>query len=102
MPNAPPPTIFRRMTNRASDRTSDRQLVGTPASALALPIVVNGEPRDVPAGSTVGDLLRAHGLDPRTVVVELNRAILRDRAALDSRALAPDDVIEIVHFVGGG
>ena len=98
MPNAPRPTILLRMTNRASDP----QLGGAAAAALAVPVVVNGEPRDVPAGSTVGDLLRTHGLDPRTVVVERNRTILRDRAALDSLALAPGDAIEIVHFVGGG
>lgn len=64
--------------------------------------IVNGEPRGVPVGSTVGDLLRALGLDARLVVVEVNREIVRDRAALDERAITSGDVIEIVHFVGGG
>lgn len=71
------------------------------AAATATPIV-NGEPRDVPAGSTLGDLLRTLGLDPRTVVVELNREILRDRAAYDAQPLRTGDAVEIVHFVGGG
>jgi thiamine biosynthesis protein ThiS len=64
--------------------------------------VVNGEPRAVPAGSTMGDLLRSLELDPRMVVVEHNREILRDRARYDTLHLSADDTIEIVHFVGGG
>jgi sulfur carrier protein len=64
--------------------------------------VVNGEPRAVPAGSTMGDLLRSLELDPRMVVVEHNREILRDRARYDTLQLSTDDTIEIVHFVGGG
>jgi thiamine biosynthesis protein ThiS len=64
--------------------------------------VVNGEPRAVPAGSTMGDLLRSLELDPRMVVVEHNRAILRDRAGYDTLRLSTGDTIEIVHFVGGG
>ncbi|MBX6332432.1 MAG: sulfur carrier protein ThiS [Gemmatimonadaceae bacterium] len=64
--------------------------------------LVNGEARAVPAGSTVGDLLRSLALDPRMVVVEHNRTILRDRSAYDTITLSPADTIEIVHFVGGG
>jgi thiamine biosynthesis protein ThiS len=64
--------------------------------------VVNGEARTVPAGSTLGDLLRSLELDPRMVVIEHNRTILRDRSAYDALHLASGDVIEIVHFVGGG
>jgi thiamine biosynthesis protein ThiS len=67
-----------------------------------LTTVVNGESRPLLPGSTVGDLLRALALDPRMVVVERNREILRDRAALDEIALTDGDQIEIVHFVGGG
>ncbi|HEX6534455.1 MAG TPA: sulfur carrier protein ThiS [Gemmatimonadaceae bacterium] len=76
----------------------------TPIAAASGSItpVVNGEPRSFPAGTTLGDLLRAFELDPRMVVVEHNRAILRDRAIYDSLALATGDAIEIVHFVGGG
>jgi thiamine biosynthesis protein ThiS len=64
--------------------------------------IVNGEERVLAAGSTLGDLLRTLELDPRMVVIEHNRAILRDRAAFDSLALSTGDAIEIVHFVGGG
>ena len=65
-------------------------------------VVVNGQPRALRAGQTLADLLRAHDLDPRLVVVERNREILRDRDAFASLALADGDEIELVHFVGGG
>jgi thiamine biosynthesis protein ThiS len=68
-------------------------------SVLAL--TVNGEPRRVPAPATVADLLHGLGLDPRTVVVELNRNIVRRQHVADT-PLADGDVVELVHFVGGG
>jgi thiamine biosynthesis protein ThiS len=66
-----------------------------------LEIIVNGEPRRVPAPATAADLLRQLGLDPRTVVVELNREIVR-RPHLNEAVLADGDTVELVHFVGGG
>jgi thiamine biosynthesis protein ThiS len=72
-----------------------------PAAPQVL-LTVNGEPRAVRPGATVTEFLRDLDLDPRQVVVEHNREIVRDRATLASRALAQGDVLEIVHFVGGG
>jgi thiamine biosynthesis protein ThiS len=66
-----------------------------------LEIIVNGESRSVPGPASVADLLRHLGLDPRTVVVELNQEIVR-RPRLDETALADGDAVELVHFVGGG
>ena len=66
-----------------------------------LEIVVNGEARRVPSPATAADLLRHLGLDPRTVVVELNRQIVR-RPRLEETALSNGDTVELVHFVGGG
>jgi thiamine biosynthesis protein ThiS len=65
-------------------------------------ITVNGAPRITAAGASLGDLLRVLGLDPRMIVVEHNGAILRDRDRFDARPLADGDVLELVHFVGGG
>lgn len=65
-------------------------------------IIVNGDPREVPAGSTVASLLASLELDPRLVVVERNREILRDRDGFSNIELNAGDSIEIVHFVGGG
>ena len=66
-----------------------------------LEITVNGEARRVPSPATAADLLRHLGLDARSVVVELNRQIVR-RPALAETVLAEGDAIELVHFVGGG
>ena len=90
MPNAPRATIFRRMTT---------PLVHEP-STLAL--TVNGDPRSVAAGTSLSDLLASLKLDSRLVVIEHNRTILRDRDAYASLILTSGDVLEIVHFVGGG
>jgi sulfur carrier protein len=64
-------------------------------------ISVNGESRTVTAPATLADLLQYLELDPRTVVVELNREIVR-RPVLGATKLADGDSVELVHFVGGG
>ena len=69
-------------------------------STLAL--TVNGDPRSVAAGISLSDFLASLKLDPRLVVIEHNRTILRDRDAYASLILTSGDVLEIVHFVGGG
>ena len=66
-----------------------------------LAVTVNGEARRVPGPATLLELLGHLGLDPRTVVVELNREIVR-RPRLGEVALADGDTVELVHFVGGG
>jgi thiamine biosynthesis protein ThiS len=66
-----------------------------------LAVVINGEPRTVPGPATLLDLLAHLGLDPRTVVVERNREIVR-RTRLGETNLAEGDAVELVHFVGGG
>lgn len=64
-------------------------------------LVINGDRRTVEQSTTVEELLAELGLDARAVVVEHNRVIIR-RPALASTPLAEGDVVEIVHFVGGG
>jgi sulfur carrier protein len=66
-----------------------------------LSIVLNGEPRDVAAGTTVLDLLSGLGRHPETVAVELNGDIL-PRGGYGARALLAGDRLEVVHFVQGG
>ena len=66
-----------------------------------LRITVNGSHREVPAPATLADLLAHLALDPRQVVVELNREIVR-RARLAEVTLKDGDAVELVHFVGGG
>ena len=64
-------------------------------------IVVNGEPRSVPAGARLLDLLATLALDPRAVAVEKNGEVLR-RAQLGEVELHAGDRLEIVRFVQGG
>jgi len=65
-------------------------------------LTVNGAERRIPAGWTLADLLASLELDARTVVIERNGTILRDRASFAKLELTADDSLEIVHFVGGG
>lgn len=64
-------------------------------------ITVNGDIREIEQGASLDDLLRSLQLDPRAVVVEHNRAIVR-RPLLPTTHLADGDNVELVHFVGGG
>lgn len=63
-------------------------------------VVINGEQKTI-KGGTLLDVLRELELDPRAVVVEHNRRIVR-RVGLSDVAVAEGDAIELVHFVGGG
>jgi thiamine biosynthesis protein ThiS len=74
----------------------------TEAVAGEVVITVNGEERRIPEGWSLADLLASLELDARTVVVERNGTILRDRSSFASVGLIADDSLEIVHFVGGG
>ncbi len=67
----------------------------------SIDVIVNGEHRAVASGVTLLELLRSLALDPRTVVVEHNRAIVR-RPRLGDVTISAGDAIELVHFVGGG
>jgi sulfur carrier protein len=64
-------------------------------------VTVNGSPRDVPDGLTVQQLVEHLGLAEGPVAVEVNRAIV-PRARHGEHVVAGGDVIEVVHFVGGG
>ena len=75
-------------------------LAALPAEA-SVRVVINGETRRARRGITLRDLLGDLSLDPRAVVVEHNRRIVR-RDDLSSAAVVEGDRIELVHFVGGG
>jgi thiamine biosynthesis protein ThiS len=74
----------------------------TQAVAGDVVVTVNGEERRIPDGWSLADLLASLELDARTVVIERNGTILRDRSSFASVELVADDSLEIVHFVGGG
>jgi thiamine biosynthesis protein ThiS len=64
-------------------------------------VVVNGDARSCPSGTTVDAFLRSLDLVPGTVVVERNQSIV-DRSAYGETVLEAGDRLELVHFVGGG
>lgn len=64
-------------------------------------LTINGESREVPEGLTVRGLIEHLGLTEGPVAVEKNRAVV-PRAEHATTALAAGDVVELVHFVGGG
>ena len=64
-------------------------------------IVVNGDTRQVPEGTTITGLLGLLGVRPDRVAVELDRAIIKS-SFWPETTLAPGAQLEIVHFVGGG
>jgi thiamine biosynthesis protein ThiS len=64
-------------------------------------LTINGTPRELTTATTVEQLLAELELDPRAVVVELNREIIR-RPVIAVTPVHEGDVVEIVHFVGGG
>ena len=63
-------------------------------------ITLNGDTRQTTA-DTIAALVRELELDPAKVAVERNREIA-PRSTLEQAPLADGDVLEIVHFVGGG
>lgn len=66
-----------------------------------VPVRINGEERRIPRDRSVADLLEDLELDPRAVVVEINREIVR-REDVEDVVVEAGDRVEIVRFVGGG
>jgi sulfur carrier protein len=73
----------------------------TTTSISSLRISVNGEPRTMPAGTTVADLVARMAATGKRIAVERNGEIVpRSRHA--STPLQEGDQLEIVVAVGGG
>ena len=64
-------------------------------------LTVNGEPKTVPEGLTLAQLVRDLGLERTAIAVELNRSVVpKDRYG--ATPLGEGDRLEIVTLVGGG
>ena len=68
---------------------------------LGVRVTINGEQRDIPASLTLAGLVEHLGLTDGPVAIERNREVV-PRAQHASVAVEAGDVLEIVHFVGGG
>jgi sulfur carrier protein len=64
-------------------------------------VVVNGETKQMEAGTSLAAMIEAMGLDRRYLVVEYNGQPLA-REALDEVILAEGDRLELVRPVAGG
>ncbi len=64
-------------------------------------VTVNGEAQEIPAETTVRGLISLLALADGPVAVERNGEVV-PRAEHAGTALAEGDVVEVLHFVGGG
>jgi sulfur carrier protein len=64
-------------------------------------VTINGEPREVPAGTTVEQLVRQVTSQDKGIAAALNGEVL-PRRAWSARPLADRDQVEVVTAVQGG
>lgn len=64
-------------------------------------VVVNGETKQVPAGTTVASLIERLGLADSACAAEVNRTLVPKREHAERR-LEAGDTVELVSLVGGG
>jgi thiamine biosynthesis protein ThiS len=67
----------------------------------AIQVQVNGERKELRAGTSVRELLEQLGLNPGRVAIEYNLEIL-PKVKWEETRVAAGDRFEIVQFVGGG
>lgn len=63
-------------------------------------VEINGKPHEVAEGNLLA-MLRALGIEPASVVLEVNEEVA-PRASWPDRPVHEGDRIEILKFVGGG
>jgi thiamine biosynthesis protein ThiS len=64
-------------------------------------IVLNGESRTIENEVSLDRLLDLFSLPRQRVAVELNRSVVRRGDWMDTK-VDDGDIIEVIHFVGGG
>lgn len=62
---------------------------------------VNGSSTPLDREQSLYDFLQSRSIDINTIAIELNGEII-SKAAYEKIRLNDEDVLEIVHFVGGG
>lgn len=67
----------------------------------SITVTVNGEARELAAGSSVADLIEQMGLSGKRLAVEIDQEIV-PRSQHASTKLAAGNRIEVVHAIGGG
>lgn len=64
-------------------------------------ILVNGDPKTVEDTCTAAQLVEQMGITGGRIAMEVNREIV-PRSTYETHQFKADDVVEIVHAVGGG
>ena len=70
-------------------------------TVVTITATINGKPVELPTGTTVAAFLAGRELDEGLVVVERNGEIIK-RSTFPDIVVEEGDLLEIVHFVGGG
>ncbi len=84
----------------AAYRTALERAMTDPSSET-IAATINGKPVQLPSGTTISAFLTGRELHERLVVVERNGEIVK-RATFPDLIIEEGDLLEIVHFVGGG
>lgn len=64
-------------------------------------VKINGEAKEIPGELNLNELLEYLSMPSRLLAIELNKEVVR-RKDWAARRVKDADVIEIIHFVGGG
>lgn len=64
-------------------------------------IILNGEKKEIESEVTLDRLLDLFSLPKQRVAVERNKEVVR-KSEWSSTPIRESDVIEVIHFVGGG
>lgn len=65
-------------------------------------LIINGEHHDdLPDGLSVLDLIEHLGLPEKKIAIERNREVV-PKSQFEQTLLENHDVLEIIHFIGGG
>lgn len=96
-----PFTQIETIRQRAFDYRSVMEQLVTTSTGPLISVSINGKATKLPAGTTITDLLAGRELHERLVVVERNGLIVK-RVSFPNVVIEEGDLLEIVHFVGGG
>lgn len=64
-------------------------------------VFLNGDAREISADTDLVQLLELFEFPTQRIAVEVNKAVVR-RNDWNKTVLSESDVVEVIHFVGGG
>lgn len=80
---------------------SNLELLSAIVENTPMQVHVNGETREIPGELSLTELLDYLSMPSRLLAIELNKEVVRKKDWENTR-IKDADVIEIIHFVGGG